>query len=91
MQIDFANIEKLDLIVSSYDFHYNRMLNTRRYYGEPVPEDKCASIVFNDTKELDELIYTLCDLRKRIEAGRGHFIDYDKQLVVPLWMKERGM
>ena len=78
MTVDFDKVERLDIKISSYDFRYNRLLNHRRfYYEKPLEESASVSFVFNDTKELDELIYTLCDLRKRLEVERGHFVDYE--------------
>ena len=78
MTINFDKVEKLDIKVSSYDFKYDRLFNHRRfYYEKPLEESASVSLIFNDTKELDELIYTLCDLRKRLEVERGHFVDYE--------------
>ena len=78
MTINFDKVEKLDIKVSSYDFKYDRLLNRRRfYYEKPLEESASVDFIFNDTKELDELIYTLCDLRKRLEVERGHFVDYE--------------
>ena len=78
MTINFDKVEKLDIKVSSYDFKYNRLFNHRRfYYEKPLEESASVDFIFNDTKELDELIYTLCDLRKRLEVERGHFVDYE--------------
>ena len=78
MIINFDKVERLNIRVSSYDFKYDRLLNRRRfYYEKPLEESASVSLIFNDTKELDELIYTLCDLRKRLEVERGHFVDYE--------------
>ena len=78
MIVDFDKIERLRIRVSSYDFKYDRLFNHRRfYYEKPLEESTSVSLIFNDTKELDELIYTLCDLRKRLEVERGHFVDYE--------------
>ena len=78
MIVNFDKVEKLDIKVSSYDFKYNRLFNHRRfYYEKPLEESASVNLIFNDTKELDELIYTLCDLRKRLEVERGHFVDYE--------------
>ena len=78
MTVDFDKVERLDVKISSYDFTYNRILNNIYfYYEKPLEESVSVSFVFNDTKELDELIYTLCDLRKRLEVERGHFVDYE--------------
>ena len=78
MTINFDKVEKLDIKVSSYGFKYNRLFNHRRfYYEKPLEESASVDFIFNDTKELDELIYTLCDLRKRLEVERGHFVDYE--------------
>lgn len=86
MTVDFDKVERLDIKISSYDFRYNRLFNHRRfYYEKPLEESASVSFVFNDTKELDELIYTLCDLRKRIEVERGHFVDYENLINEPLY------
>ena len=78
MTINFDKVEKLDIKVSSYDFKYKRLFNHKRfYYEKPLEESASVDFIFNDTKELDELIYTLCDLRKRLEVERGHFVDYE--------------
>ena len=78
MTINFDKVEKLDIKVSSYDLKYKRLFNHRCfYYEKPLEESASVDFIFNDTKELDELIYTLCDLRKRLEVERGHFVDYE--------------
>ena len=78
MTINFDKVEKLDIKVSSYNFKYDRLFNHRRfYYEKPLEEFASVSFIFNDTKELYELIYTLCDLRERLEVERGHFVDYE--------------
>ena len=78
MIVNFDKVERLRIRVSSYDFKYERLFNHRRfYYEKPLEESASVDFIFNDTKELDELIYTLCDLRKRLEVERGHFVDYD--------------
>ena len=78
MIVNFDKVERLNIRVSSYDFKYKRLFNHKRfYYEKPLEESASVSLIFNDTKELDELIYTLCDLRKRLEVERGHFVDYE--------------
>ena len=78
MIVDFDKVERLRIRVSSYDFQYDRLFNRRRfYYEKPLEESASVDFIFNDTKELDDLIYTLFDLRKRLAVARGHFVDYE--------------
>lgn len=87
MTIDFDKVCKLNINVSSYNFRFNR------YLGSMNPErnltvDQCLNLVFNDTKELDELLYTLIELKKRLEVERGHFIDYEGLINKPIFKSE---
>lgn len=78
MEINFDKLKKLNIRISSYDFKYTRLLDYNPLrYEEFLEESEYANLVFNDTKELDELIYTLCDLRKRLEVEKGRFVNYD--------------
>ena len=66
-KIEVKNVDTIQISVESYDICYNRHFNRLDEPGDIV------ELIFNDTRELDRLLYVLLDVKKRLEITNPHF------------------
>lgn len=67
-KIEVKNVDTLQISVESYDICYNR----RQFNRLDEPGD-IVELIFNDTRELDHLLYVLLDVKKRLDVIHPHF------------------